>query len=91
MSSVSVTIRMDAELKKRFETLCDELGMNLTTAFTVFAKAAVRENGFPVDLYLRHPVPETLEAFEELLRMKADPHMGKTYSTAEEMMKELLS
>lgn len=41
---------MDEQLKKQAETLFDELGMNMTTAFTVFAKAAVRKQKIPFEL-----------------------------------------
>lgn len=50
MATVSITIRMDEDLKKQAETLFDELGMNMTTAFTVFAKAAVRQQKIPFEL-----------------------------------------
>ena len=45
-----VNIRIDDELKNRAEVLFDELGMNMTTAFTMFIKAAVRQNGIPFEL-----------------------------------------
>jgi len=45
-----VNIRIDDELKKRADVLFDELGMNMTTAFTMFIKAAVRQNGIPFEL-----------------------------------------
>ncbi len=38
MPQVLVNIRMDEVLKKDMEKTCQELGMNMTTAFTVFAK-----------------------------------------------------
>jgi len=41
---------MDEELKKQAETLFDEIGMNMTTAFTIFAKAAVRQQKIPFEL-----------------------------------------
>jgi DNA-damage-inducible protein J len=50
MATTSITIRMDEELKKQAETLFDEIGMNMTTAFTVFAKAAVRQQKIPFEL-----------------------------------------
>ena len=50
MATTSVTIRMDENLKKQAEVLFDELGMNMTTAFTVFAKAAVRQQKIPFEL-----------------------------------------
>ena len=47
MASVNVNIRMDAELKKEFEAFCSNVGMNMTTAFTIFARRTVRENRIP--------------------------------------------
>ncbi|MDR1541119.1 MAG: type II toxin-antitoxin system RelB/DinJ family antitoxin [Clostridiales bacterium] len=50
MATTSITIRMDEELKKQAETLFDEIGMNMTTAFTIFAKTAVRQQKIPFEL-----------------------------------------
>ena len=50
MSTTSITIRIDAELKKQAEELFQELGMNMTTAITIFTKAAVREQRIPFEL-----------------------------------------
>ena len=47
MAQVNVNIRMDADLKKQFEAFCSDVGMNMTTAFCVFAKKAVRERRIP--------------------------------------------
>ena len=45
-----VNIRIDDELKEKADTLFDELGLNMTTAFIIFIKAAVRQRGIPFDL-----------------------------------------
>ena len=50
MSQVTFSIRMEANLKKQFEELCEGLGMNMTTAFNVFAKTVVREQRIPFEL-----------------------------------------
>ena len=50
MASVNVNIRMDAELKKEFEEFCSNVGMNMTTAFTIFARRTVRENRIPFEV-----------------------------------------
>ena len=39
MSTVNVTIRMDENLKKQADVLFSELGMNMTTAFTINTRA----------------------------------------------------
>ena len=52
MAQTTVSIRMDEGLKKELEWLCSELGMNITTAVTVFAKTAVRERLIPFSIAL---------------------------------------
>ena len=47
---VNVNFRMDAELKKSMEQACSELGMSMTTAFTIFAKKVSREKRIPFDV-----------------------------------------
>ena len=48
--AVNVNFRMDAELKKSMEQACSELGMSMTTAFTIFAKKVSREKRIPFDV-----------------------------------------
>jgi len=50
MAQVLVNIRMDEELKKSMESTCRTLGMNMTTAFTIFAKKMSREQRIPFDV-----------------------------------------
>ena len=50
MSQTLVNIRMDEELKKKFDYVCNELGMNMTTAITIFAKKMCREHRIPFDV-----------------------------------------
>ena len=64
--------------------------MSMTTAFTVFAKKAVRENRIPFQLDRDIPNEETIAAIEEVRRMKADPTLGKGYTDVKQMFKELL-
>jgi len=87
----SISIRMDAELKKQAEQLFAELGMNMTTAFNIFLRQAVRQQRIPFDIALDTPNADTLEALAEVQRMKKDLAVGKTYTDVDEMMMELLS
>jgi DNA-damage-inducible protein J len=50
MSTTSVTIRMDANLKKQAETLFDDMGLSMTTAITLFTKAVIRQNKIPFEI-----------------------------------------
>ena len=45
-----MSIRVDSDLKKKFDVLCDEFGLSNTSAFTIFMKAVVRENKIPFEI-----------------------------------------
>lgn len=91
MANTNINIRMDADLKRKFEAFCTDMGMTMTTAFTIFARKAVRENRIPFEICGDKPNNETIEAIKEAKKMKADPSLGKTYSDVDQMMEELLS
>ena len=50
MAQVLVNIRIDEDLKKSMEHTCQLLGMNMTTAFTIFAKKMSRERRIPFEV-----------------------------------------
>ena len=50
MAQTLINIRMDEELKRNMEQTCQELGMNMTTAITIFAKKMTREKRIPFDV-----------------------------------------
>lgn len=91
MAKTNLTIRIDQELKTQMQELAEGLGMDLTAFITIYAKKAVREQRIPFEVSRDIPNRETLEAFEEVERMKKDPSLGKTYTDVDKMMKELLA
>lgn len=50
MAQATFSVRMDEELKRQFDSLCADFGMNATTAFNVFARAVVRERKIPFEI-----------------------------------------
>ncbi len=90
MATKNVTIRMDVELKKSAEKLFNELGLNMTTAITMFIKQAVREQRFPLPISLNVPNERTAAAIEEGRRLAKDPN-AKFYSSMEELINDLES
>ena len=50
MAQATFSIRMDEALKKQFDALCSDFGMNASTAINVFAKAVVRERRIPFEI-----------------------------------------
>ena len=71
MAQATVSIRMDAELKNQMEKLCDELGMNLTTAFTIFAKKATRDRRIPFEVSVDCPDERMKELDRRIARLDA--------------------
>lgn len=49
---VPVNFRLDDVTKARMEEICGRLGMSMSTAFIIYARAIVRNNGIPFPLTL---------------------------------------
>lgn len=45
-----VNFRMDADLKRSMESVCKDMGLTMTTAFTMFAVKVSREKRIPFDV-----------------------------------------
>jgi len=50
MAQATFSVRMDEALKRQFDMLCADFGMNATTAFNIFARAVVRERKIPFEI-----------------------------------------
>ena len=47
MAQVTMSVRMDEDVKRLFDAYCAEMGMNASTAVNIFAKAVIRERRSP--------------------------------------------
>ena len=65
MAKVSTNISLDADLKKASQELFSDLGMDLTTAVTVFLKQSLRVQGLPFTVTRENPNAETAAALNE--------------------------
>jgi len=87
MATTSVTIRMDENLKKQVEILFEDMGLNMTTAMNIFAKAVVRQNKIPFEI-ASDPDPFWNEANQAHLREAVralNASEGLIYKTMEEL------
>ncbi len=50
MAQTMVNFRMDEELKRSMEKACSDMGLSMTTAFTIFAKKVSREKRIPFEI-----------------------------------------
>ncbi|MDO5115125.1 MAG: type II toxin-antitoxin system RelB/DinJ family antitoxin [Synergistaceae bacterium] len=87
MAQTLVNIRMDETLKKEMERTCHELGMNMTTAFTIFAKKMSREKRIPFEVSVDPFYSEANLAHirESLAQAKAGLTVTKTMEELEAM------
>lgn len=90
MAQVTFSVRMDEVLKKQFNGLCQEFGMNASTAINVFARAVVRQRRIPFEI----SSPEmditresTMQAFKALRAQAKDN--GVADMSLDEINKEI--
>lgn len=50
MAQSMVNFRMDNELKQKMEQTCKEMGITMTSAFTMFATKVTRERRIPFEV-----------------------------------------
>ena len=90
MAQTTVSIRMDDSLKKDFDTICNELGMTMSTAVTMLAKKMSREKRLPFDVSIDPFYSESnMRALNESVeQMKAGNTVTKTFDELEGLTDE---
>lgn len=66
METVNINVRVDADVKRKADQICQELGMNLSTAINIFLRQTVRSDGIPFPVKLDKPNAETLAAMNDV-------------------------
>lgn len=86
MAQTNINIRMDDNLKLQFDRLCNELGLNMTTAINIFAKTMVRQQKIPFEIALDVPNSETLAAIDDINHGR---NLSKSFHSVTELMEDL--
>ena len=73
----NVSFRIDSDLKKQADVLFAQLGLNMTTAFNIFLRQAVREGRIPFEVTLNITDADTIAAFYEAESLLNDPETKK--------------
>jgi DNA-damage-inducible protein J len=77
MAQAMVNFRMDEDLKTGMEQACRDMGMSMTTAFTIFATKVCKERRIPFEV-TADPDPFYSEAnIRRLKRAIADAKAGR--------------
>ena len=50
MAQTTLSVRMDDEVKRKFDAFCAEVGMNASVAVNLFAKTVIREHRIPFEI-----------------------------------------
>ena len=50
MKSVAVTMQVNPELKDQAETICAQIGISLSTVYTMLLKEIVRTGAIPIEI-----------------------------------------
>jgi addiction module antitoxin, RelB/DinJ family len=86
MATTNLNVRVDAELKKSAEKIFNELGLNMSTALTVFLRQTVRYNGIPFEMRIEVPNEETLQAIDDVNNNR---NMSKPFKSVSALMEDL--
>lgn len=86
MAQTNLNIRIDEDLKKQFDAFCSDIGMNMTTAFCVFAKTVVRQQKIPFEISADIPNAETKKAIDNVRNKK---ELSKEFSSVKALMDDL--
>ena len=91
MARTSTNISLDPQLKHDSQELFADLGLDLSTAITLFLKQSLRVQGLPFAVTRENPNAETIAAMNEYYEMKAHPEQYKRYSSFKDAMDEVLT
>ncbi len=90
MAQATFSVRMDEDLKDRFDSLCQDFGMNMTTAINVFARAVVRQRRIPFEISSPEPRITARDAEQAFDRLRAQARQnGVADMTLDEINAEI--
>lgn len=70
--TTTMSIRLDSNLKQKFDLLCDEFGLSNTAALMLFIKTMVRERRIPFEIKTESEEEVRRKARLAVERMRAD-------------------
>ena len=77
MGQVSMTVRMDSQLKATFDALCAQFGMSAYTAMNVFAKAVVQRGKIPFEIRGDMPTDVSASGYAAFTAMRKMAEAGE--------------
>ena len=88
----AITVNVEQEDKELFNSICNKLGMNISTAINIFIKKVNATRSIPFSLELEPEWnDETIAAFEEAKAISEGKIPAKRYDSVSEMMDDILN
>lgn len=84
----NINIRIDEKVKYDAEKVFSELGLNPTTAITLFYKQVIRTGSIPFELKTEIPNRTTRKALKEVEKMGKNLIKTKTYKSIDDLMED---
>ena len=86
----NVNFRMNKDVKKQFDNILAEIGLNPSTAFNMFARLVVREKGLPFPIVIKKDDDITAEARQVLNEIRQEAaENGTSELTMDEINAEI--
>ena len=70
MAQATLSMRVDDNLKKNFDMICDDFGFTSTAAITVFMKTVVRERRIPFEIKANSREQINNDAWAAFMKMR---------------------
>lgn len=72
MAKINVNVKLEEDIKKEFEQVCDNLGITMTAAFTMLAKQMVREQRIPFEVTMNPSSEHRMRVYNDKYRELLD-------------------
>ncbi|HEU9410484.1 TPA: type II toxin-antitoxin system RelB/DinJ family antitoxin [Streptococcus pneumoniae] len=85
MSKMSISIRLDSEVKEQAQQVFSNLGMDMTTAINIFLRQAIQYQGLPFDVRL----DENRKLLQALTDLDQNRNMSQSFESVSDLMENL--
>ncbi|HHV8185352.1 TPA: type II toxin-antitoxin system RelB/DinJ family antitoxin [Streptococcus pneumoniae] len=85
MSKMSISIRLDSEVKEQAQQVFSNLGMDMTTAINIFLRQAIQYQGLPFDVRL----DENRKLLQALTDLDQNRNMSQSFESISDLMEDL--
>ena len=85
-NNTSITFRTEKEIKIEAQSILSSLGLDMSTAFNIFLRKIIQEEGLPFDITLKTPKAVTLKALTETSN---DNNLVGPFDTVDDLTSDL--